>query len=57
MVTRSKVNSYELILVKMYWYRVSNISGNVLKIVIDKNVAKFRKSYGNMYGNGYGNRW
>ena len=35
----------------MYWTTSSNTSGNVLKIVTDKNDAKFPEKYGNMYGN------
>ena len=41
----------------MYWTTSSNTSGNVLKIVTNKNDAKFPEKYGNMYGNAYGNPW
>ena len=41
MVTRWKIDNYVFILLKMYWSTFSNISGNVLKIVTNKNGAKF----------------
>ena len=36
---------------RMYWRTFSNSSGNVLKIVSNKNGAKFPYKYGNIYGN------
>ena len=41
MVTRWKIDNYVLILLKMYLTTFSNISGNALKIVTNKNGAKF----------------
>ena len=41
MVTRWKIDNYLFILLKMYWSTFSNTSGNVLKIVTNKNGAKF----------------
>ena len=40
-VTRWKIANYILILLKMYWTTFSNTSSNVLKIVTNKNCAKF----------------
>ena len=42
MVTRWKIDNYVLILLKMDLATFSNTSGNVLKIVTNKNGAKFR---------------
>ena len=41
MVTRWKIDNHVLILLKMYWTTFSNTSVNVLKIVTNKNGAKF----------------
>ena len=41
MVTRRKIDNYVLVLLKMYWTTFSNTSGNVLKVVTNKNGAKF----------------
>ena len=41
----------------MYWRTFSNTSSNVMKIVTDKNGAKFRQKYCNIYGHVYGNPW
>ena len=41
MVTRWKIDNYVLVLLKIYWTTFSNTSGNVLKIVTNKNGAKF----------------
>ena len=41
MVSLWKIDSDVLILLQMYWTTFSNSFGNVLKIVTDKNGAKF----------------
>ena len=50
MVTRWKIVNYVLILLKMHWTAFINTSGNVLKIVTNKNGAKCPEKYGNMNG-------
>ena len=57
METLWEIDNYVLILLKMYWTTFSNTSGNVLKIVTNKNDANFTKKYGSMYGNANGNPW
>ena len=44
-------------LLKIYWATFSNTSGNMLKIITNKNGAKFPEKYSNMYGKAYGNPW
>ena len=51
MVAFCKIDNYVLILMRMYWRTFSNSSGNVLKIVSNKNGTKFPYKYGNIYGN------
>ena len=51
------MNNYVLILLKIYCSRVNNSSGNALKIVTNKNGAKFPEKYGNMYANADSNPW
>ena len=38
-----KIDSHVITLLEMYWTIFSNTSGNVLKIVTNKDVAKFHK--------------
>ena len=39
MAKRWKIDNYVLILLKIYWTTFSNTSGNMLKIVTNKNGA------------------
>ena len=52
-----KIDNYVLTLLKMYWTTFSNTSGNVSKIVTNKNGAKFPLKYDDMYGNAHFNLW
>ena len=45
------------ILLKICFMTFSNTSGNMLRIIINKNGAKVLWKCGNMYGNGYSNLW
>ena len=45
------------ILLKICCMKFSNTSGNMLRIITNKNGAKVLWKYGNMYGNGYSNPW
>ena len=38
----------------MYWTIFSNASGNVLRIITNKNSARYPQKCGDMYGNAYG---
>ena len=55
MVRRKKIENYILILLKMYCKKFSNTSGNVLKVVTNKDCVKFSEWYGNMYCKAHGN--